>query len=262
MSTPTKPILYAGFKLKDDISVIARLEKVFFTEIYSLSDGRFFYLFTSVKPGEIIDRKDRHELVKVSISGAEYIGVIDKEHSQEKIVKIIDELTVLKGFDSVAGMKDLKNLLLREVIDPLRNPEKFKKFKLSIPNGILLFGPPGCGKTFIIRKLAEELGYSFIEVKHSDVASPYIHGSVEKIAKIFEMAKAKTPAIVFIDELEGLLPRREDLGSSSGHKQEEINEFLMQLNDAGDSGVLIVGATNRPQLIDTAILSPMSILLE
>ena len=254
MSTPTKPILYAGLKLKDDISVVARLEKVFFTEVYSLSDGRFFYLFTSVKPEEIIDRGDKHELVKVTVSGAEYIGAIDKEHSHAKVVKIIDELTVLKGFDSVAGMRDLKTMLIREVIEPLANPEKFKKFKLSIPNGILLFGPPGCGKTFIIRKLAEELNYNFIEVKHSDVASQYIHGSVEKIARVFEMAKAKTPAIVFIDELEGLLPRREDLGSSSQHKQEEINEFLMQLNDAGDSGVLIVGATNRPNLIDTAIL--------
>jgi len=253
-TTPTKPALHPGFKLKDDITIAARIEKIFFTEVYSLSNGKFFYLFTTIKPNDVIDRKGKHELVKFNLNGAEELGVITESHSQEMIVKIIDELTVLRGFDCVAGMHDLKRLLREEVIEPLMNPEKFKKFKLSVPNGILLYGPPGCGKTFIVRKLAEEINYNFVEVKHSDVASPYVHGSVEKIAKVFDMAKAKRPSIVFIDELEGLLPKRENLVSSTAHKQEEINEFLMQFNDAGDNGILIVGATNRPHLIDTAIM--------
>jgi len=151
-------------------------------------------------------------------------------------------------------MKELKSLLINDVISPLQNPEKFKKFKLSIPNGILLYGPPGCGKTFIVKKLAEELGYNFIELNPSLVATPYVHGAVSNIAKFFEMAKLQAPSIMFIDEIEGLIPRREELGSQADIKKEEINEFLLQLNNSGENKILVVGATNRPQMIDTAIL--------
>lgn len=159
-----------------------------------------------------------------------------------------------RGLNAVAGMVKLKQLLINDVIDPISNPEKYKKFKLSIPNGILLFGPPGCGKTYIVKRLAEELNYNFIMLNHSDVASPYIHGTVGILGKIFDQARKEAPSIIFIDELEGLVPKREGLSDSSSHKREEVNEFLLQLNDAGKNGVLVVGATNRPDLIDTAIL--------
>jgi transitional endoplasmic reticulum ATPase len=249
----TKPLLHPDFTILDNLRVIARLEKILFTEIYSLSNNKFLYLFTSLKQNDIINLRVDN-LVRLRVNSNDYIGVIRDIYSHDIITKTLDELTVLRGFDCVAGMKTLKSLLLNEVIQPLLNPEKYKKFKLSIPNGILLFGPPGCGKTFIVRKMAEEINYNFYEVKHSDVASPYIHGSVEKIAKVFEIAKLHKPSIIFIDELDGLLPKREDLVSSTQHKQEEINEFLMQFNNAGDNGLLIVGATNRPHLIDSAIL--------
>ncbi len=148
----------------------------------------------------------------------------------------------------------IKAMLMSDVIEPLMNPEKFKKFKLSVPNGILLYGPPGCGKTFIVKKLAEELGYNFVEMNPSSVATPYVHGAVSNIAKVFEMAKLKAPSIIFIDEIEGLVPKREELASHADIKKEEINEFLLQLNNAGNNKILVVGATNRPHMIDTAIL--------
>ena len=151
-------------------------------------------------------------------------------------------------------MEDLKALLINEVIDPLQHPEKFQRFKLSIPNGILLFGSPGCGKTFIVRKLAEEIGYFFVELKHSDVGSMYIHETASKIAKQFEAARAHSPSILFIDEISGLVPKRDMLSATSQYKEEEVNEFLMQLEHASDQNVLVVGATNYPDKIDSAIL--------
>src|SRR3989338_7620038 len=256
MSNITKPILYPGFKIKGDVIIVARTDKVYFTEIYSLSDGKYFYLFLSVKPNEVVDQKDKIELAKISSNGNDYIGAIVANHSQSQLVKIVDELTNLRGFDCIAGMRELKEVLIAEVINPLRNPENFKKFKVSIPNGIILYGPPGCGKTFIVRKLAEELGYNFFEIKHSDLATPFIHGSVGNIGKVFSIAKQNAPAVVFFDEISGLVPNRQNLQESSSHKEEEVDEFLMQLNDAADNHILVVGATNYIDRIDPAVLRP------
>lgn len=254
MATPTKPILYNGFKVRDDLTVKSRIERIFFTEVYSLSNGKYLYLFTNLKPEETVDRAKKYDLIKLDVDGKKYLGVITDEHANEKISDIVDDLTVLRGFDCVAGMKPLKSLLINEVIEPLLNPDKYKKFKLGIPNGILLFGPPGCGKTFIVKKLAEELGYNFYEMAPSSVATSYVHGAVGNIGKAFEMARLQAPSIVFIDEIEGLVPKREELGGHAETKKEEINEFLIQLNNAGASRILVVGATNRPHMIDTAIL--------
>jgi len=253
-SNPTKPLLHPGYKLNDQVSIVARVEKILFTEVYSLSNEKFLYLFTNIQQDEVIDRSQKYELVNLDIGGKKYLGVITDEHSHDKITAIIDDLTVLRGFDCVAGMRDLKAMLTTDVIEPLLNPEKFKKFKLGVPNGILLYGPPGCGKTFIVKKLAEQLGYNFIEMNPSSVATSYVHGAVGNIGKVFEMARLKAPSIVFIDEIEGLVPKREELSSSADIKKEEINEFLLQLNNAGASKILVVGATNRPHMIDTAIL--------
>lgn len=254
MTMPSKPILFNGFKVRDDILVASRIEKIFFTEVYLLSNEKFLYLFVNINAEEIVDRSKKYDLIRIDHEGEKYLGVIVNDHANEKIGEIIEDLTVLRGFDCVAGMKPLKELLINEVIEPLLNPEKYKKFKLGIPNGILLFGPPGCGKTFIVKKLAEELGYNFIEMNPSSVATSFVHGAVGNIGKVFEMAKLQAPSIVFIDEIEGLVPKREELSSSADIKKEEINEFLLQLNNAGENKILVVGATNRPHMIDTAIL--------
>ncbi len=254
MDNIKKPILYNGYRISEGLFVSRRIAYEFFTDVYELSNGEVLYLFTKITPQDVKNQKAN--VFTLPVGQDDFLCTRADRYSKSSLSKLIDSLTELKGFDAVAGMVELKQILLKDVIAPLKNPEKYKRFKVPIPNGLLLFGPPGCGKTFIIRKLAEEIGYNFVEIKHSDITSSYVHGTVDKVKRTFEIARAKAPSIVFIDEIDGLIPRRDTLSSSQGHKQEEINEFLMQFNDAGKQNILIVAATNQPQLLDPALLRP------
>ncbi len=156
------------------------------------------------------------------------------------------------GFKDVAGMSDLKESIKKSVLNILRNAEKAKKYKISIPNGMLLYGPPGCGKSFFAEKFAEESGYNFIYVKSSDLASIYVHGSQEKIGKLFDEARENAPTILCFDEFDALVPNRDKINNAS--QSGEVNEFLSQLNNCGQDGVFVIASTNRPQNIDKAVL--------
>lgn len=156
------------------------------------------------------------------------------------------------GFADVAGMDDLKKLLNESVLYVLRDKERAERYRLTIPNGMLLYGPPGCGKTFIAERFAEEAGYNFRFVKSSDLASIYIHGTQEKIGELFAEARACAPCVLYFDEFEALVPRRAETGNAS--HAGEVNEFLSQLNNCGKDGVFVIATTNQPQLIDEAVL--------
>jgi transitional endoplasmic reticulum ATPase len=250
----SRPLLYNGYKLPDGSSVTQRMERVYFTEIYQLDSGKYLYVFLKQKIEDVASERVKSELINIHIGPETYIGLVFDELNEQFIADFQDRLSDLRGFDAIAGMEDLKQSLDNEVIGPLKHPEKYQKFKLSIPNGIMLFGPPGCGKTFIARKLAEEIGYYFVELKHSDVGSMYIHETASKIAKQFEAARIHAPSVLFIDEISGLVPKRDSLGATSQYREEEVNEFLMQLEHAASQGVLVLGATNYPAKIDNAIL--------
>ena len=157
------------------------------------------------------------------------------------------------GLARVAGMHRLKALLEREVIAPIRDPEPFKRYGLTVPNGILLYGPPGCGKTYIARQLAEELGHYFVEIIPSELASPFIHQSVVRIRELFDEAAANAPSVIFIDEFEAMTPSRSELGAHQQYKAEEVNEFLAHLNSCADKRIFVVAATNQPAKIDPAV---------
>jgi len=195
-------------------------------------------------------------------NGGEFLSAILEYEAEKKeknkltvVLKSNESITVKekgKGFDEIAGMDNLKKILYQDIILPLEQKELYEKYKITIPNGILFYGPPGCGKTFICQKLAQEVNYNFISVKPSDLASIYIHGTQEKIRKLFEEARKNAPTILFIDELDAVMPRR-DPGLSHSYSQ-EVNEFLAQLSNCSSFGVLLIGTSNRPDMIDPAIL--------
>ena len=186
-------------------------------------------------------------------------GEIEIEEIKEKINQPIEEKRKVassvkkgKGFSAIAGMKKLKDQLKYDVIDVIENPEEYKKHNLGLPNGMLLYGPPGCGKTFFAERFAEEAGYNFIKVVSSDIASIYVHGSQEKIGNLFKDAREKAPTILYFDELDAMVPNREKLNNQS--QSGEVNEFLSQLDNIGESGVFVIGSTNKPDLIDKPVL--------
>jgi transitional endoplasmic reticulum ATPase len=188
-----------------------------------------------------------------SALGREGANAPHYEEESSKSSAVTTPSATAHGLDKVAGMHALKDLLRREVVAPLRNPEPYRRYGLSIPNGILLYGPPGCGKTYIARQLAEELGHHFVEIIPSELASPYIHQSVMRIRALFDDAAEHAPAIVFIDEFEALVPTRGGLGGHQQYKAEEVTEFLVHLNSCSERNIFLIAATNQPEKIDPAV---------
>ena len=158
-----------------------------------------------------------------------------------------------EGFAAVAGMEELKQQMREEVIEPLHNPEEYHRYGVTIPNGMLLYGPPGCGKTFFAKHFAEEVGFNFMCITPATLKSRYVNATQENIAKMFKEAVENAPTVIFIDEMNELVPNRDD-GKVHEMSRSAVNEMLAQMDRTGEKGVFIIGATNYPNMIDPAIL--------
>lgn len=188
----------------------------------------------------------------------EFIEALNGEFEVELSIPIVNkpypkEKKKGRGFSAIAGMQDLKNIIQLDVIDALNNTERYAEYGLTIPNGILLYGPPGCGKTFFAEKMSEEIGFNFYQIKPSDIQSKFVNASQENIKLLFDEARLNAPSIIFIDELDALVPSR-DTSNISHMNTSAVNEFLAQMNNCSEDGIFIIGATNRPNAIDPAIL--------
>lgn len=156
------------------------------------------------------------------------------------------------GFKDIGGMNSLKELFKTKILDVLAKPDHFKKYGVTIPNGMLLYGPPGCGKTFISEKFCEEAGYNFFLIKPSDLSSIYVTGGEEKIGNLFNQAQKNSPSVICFDEVDAIMPKRnEGIHQATSSK---VNEFLAQINKCSERGIFIIATTNKPNLIDEAIL--------
>ena len=180
---------------------------------------------------------------------------IDNTYSRINSINNVTSMQPQKkgnGFDDVAGMDSLKKLFNDEIVDVLSHPEVYEGLNVSIPNGILLYGPPGCGKTFFAEKFAEEVGYNYMYKNCSDIATPFIHGGQKAIAEIFKEARENKPTILFLDEIEAMIKNRSSHNNAS--EAGEVNVFLVELNNCGKDGVFVIGACNDPRGIDPAAL--------
>ena len=157
------------------------------------------------------------------------------------------------GFGEVGGMAELKETLRHKVVRPVTDPDRFAEYGLSVVNGVLLHGPPGCGKTYVTRALAGELGHAFVEVSPADVTSKYMGEPAQKIAEVFEIARANAPCLLFVDEVDGIAGDRGGDAEMNSSEQQLVNQLLTELESLDESDVVVVGATNLLEDVDPAI---------
>ena len=160
-------------------------------------------------------------------------------------------------FDDVAGVDEAKQEL-QEVVEFLKNAKKFQALGAKIPKGVLLLGPPGCGKTMLARAIAGEAGVPFFHISGSDFVEMFVGVGASRVRDLFEQAKANAPSIVFVDEIDAV-GRHRGAGLGGGHDEREqtLNQMLVEM-DGFDvrGGVILIAATNRPDILDPALLRP------
>jgi len=165
----------------------------------------------------------------------------------------------------VGGLQRVKDQLVESVEWPLKHPGLFRRASVKPPKGILLYGPPGCGKTLLAKAVAHESQVNFISVKGPSLLSMYVGESEKAVREVFRKARQAAACILFFDEIDALVPVRGSAGADSRVSERVISQFLTEMDGVEDlEGVLVLAATNRLELIDPALLRPgrFDILLE
>jgi SpoVK/Ycf46/Vps4 family AAA+-type ATPase len=160
--------------------------------------------------------------------------------------------------EDVGGLDDVKARLDRSFLKPLRNPELREQFGKRLRGGLLLWGPPGCGKTFIARAIAGELGANFYAVGLAQVLDMWVGNSERNIASVFDVAREHAPCVLFFDEIDALGRKRSQIGPGSGAMRGVVNQLLSEMDGIGptNDGVFLLAASNHPWDVDSALLRP------
>ena len=158
-------------------------------------------------------------------------------------------------WDQVGALERVREQLHTSIIGPIRDPELYQGFGLQRPAGALLWGPPGCGKTLVAQAVANEAQASFILINGPELLNKYVGESERAVRELFQRARSSTPCILFFDEIDSLVPRRDNASTEAGARV--VNALLTELDGAQDrSGIYVIGTTNRPDMIDAAMLRP------
>lgn len=184
----------------------------------------------------------------------------NQQDDKLKIQEVKPQVFSIKGFDDVSGLEDVKKSFKKHIIDPLNNPESVKRreelYGVTKPNGYLLYGPPGCGKTMIVEALASESKLPLFKLDIAKTGSPYIHQTSVNFDKFIEkietfIQETNKPAILFIDEYDSFASSRDSL-EHSNYKLEETDKLLEILNEASKKNIIVIAATNNLEMIDNA----------
>lgn len=212
--------------------------------------------------------KDANELMEIAAEFKEKARSLDKD-SPRKVVKENEDATAEEEkaaasdwqlhvrpdtkLDDVAGLDDVKTALRDDVINAMSHPEIYKRFKVEGGGGVLMYGPPGCGKTFIAKAIAGELDAAFFAVDSSQIKNKYVGETEKNMTRLFQEARQHERAVIFLDEIDALLQKR------GNQKVNAVTQFLILadgITKTADCTLLLLGATNKPWSIDPAALRP------
>ncbi|MGB1028049.1 MAG: ATP-dependent zinc metalloprotease FtsH, partial [Rhodospirillaceae bacterium] len=171
--------------------------------------------------------------------------------------KLLTEKTGRVTFDDVAGIDEAKQEL-EEVVEFLRDPQKFQRLGGKIPKGVLLVGPPGTGKTLLARAIAGEANVPFFTISGSDFVEMFVGVGASRVRDMFEQGKKNAPCIIFIDEIDAVGRHRgAGLGGGNDEREQTLNQLLVEMDGfEANEGVILIAATNRPDVLDPALLRP------
>jgi transitional endoplasmic reticulum ATPase len=194
-------------------------------------------------------------LEKMEVTMDDFTGAY-KEVTPTAMREVYIEVSTVH-WDDAGGLDDVKQHLKEAVEWPIKNPEIFTKLGIRPPKGILLYGPPGCGKTLLARAVATESEANFISIKGPEVFSKWVGESEKAIREVFRKARMAAPAVVFLDEIDSLTPRRGMGMSDSGVSERVISQLLTEMDGITSlQDIVVVAATNRPDMVDSAVLRP------
>ena len=155
----------------------------------------------------------------------------------------------------IGALRPVREELLTAIVEPIRSPEKYERVGITAPTGVLLWGPPGCGKTLLAKAVANESRANFISVKGPELLNKYVGESERAVRQVFARARSSIPCVIFFDELDALVPKRDDSLSESSARV--VNTLLTELDGLSNrQGIYVIAATNRPDIIDSAMLRP------
>jgi len=159
------------------------------------------------------------------------------------------------SWEDIGALASVREELQTAIVDPIQNPERYAAVGISAPTGVLLWGPPGCGKTLLAKAVAAESKANFISIKGPELLNKYVGESEAAVRRVFMRARSSVPCVIFFDELDALVPRRDD--SISEASSRVVNMLLTELDGLSTrAGIYVIGATNRPDMIDDAMMRP------
>ncbi|CAB3366516.1 Hypothetical predicted protein [Cloeon dipterum] len=194
------------------------------------------------------------QLAKLQIERQDFIVALKKVQPSAKRegFATVPDVT----WNDIGSLKDIREELKMTVLAPVQFSEEFDKLGLSTPAGVLLCGPPGCGKTLLAKAVANEAGINFISVKGPELLNMYVGESERAVRQCFQRAKNSAPCVIFFDELDSLCPKRSETGEG-GASMRVVNQMLTEMDGIeGRQGVFLMAATNRPDIVDPAVLRP------